>query len=264
VSGLEKEKIVQFLGIFVFVFMALSMIAAGLLYTDKDNTPSSNTDTLPSATENAFNYTMTFDASVTKELSSLRFGGMTSETNKAAIDAAIMKVDGVSKVSSIFKKTAMDTNEWLYLAEISLKKNFTTADVSGKIKTLSFFNQSEEPAAMKYVVIAVPPWAIIHNVDLNIDKNFSFPATTLSALANSFTQAGDTISVQGTAQIQGKAILSIELIEINNLSQEARIQEILKNIADQNATVASTSPDTNAPILDINLPTVVDNNSPTQ
>ncbi|MFA6268361.1 MAG: hypothetical protein WCW13_05470 [archaeon] len=259
---MEKEKIVQFLGIFVFAFMALSMLAAGVLYNEKDTSSTTNTDTLPQAQENAFNYTLTFNAITTKELASLRLGAMTSESNKTLIDASVMKVEGISKVTSIFRKTAFDSNSWLYLAEVSLKKNYNAAQVSDSIKAISYFDQSQDPQAMKYMVIAVPSSAFIHNVDLNIDKNFSFPATTLSTLANSATQVGDEISVQGTAKIQGKAIMSIELIEIKNISQEKRIEEILKNIADQNASVGSPNQtDLNLPKSDTNSP-APDTNSP--
>ena len=89
---MDKSQIVRFLGLFVAAVMALSMLAMGLLYVDKGNS-SDTGDQLPSPTENAFTYSLSFDTNALKELSSIRVGAMTSHTNKAEIDATVLKVE---------------------------------------------------------------------------------------------------------------------------------------------------------------------------
>jgi len=239
---MDKAQLVRFLGLFVFVVMALSMVAIGVLSVDKNST-NTNDDQLPSPTENAFTYSLSFDTNALKELSSMRIGAMTSQTNKAEIDAAVLKVEGVSKVSSQFKKTSVDANEWVYLAEISLKKGSDASSVAKEISDINFFGKEQGFEAMKYITISSPSSVMLHNADLNIDRNFSFPMSTTSALSNLATQSGDELVVEGTIKVQGKAILALELIEKENKTQEKLLEDYMKQIqADQNKPLDSNVP----------------------
>jgi hypothetical protein len=248
---LDKNDIVKFLGLAFVVIFVLSMLAAGLLYNNTD-TSNNNSNVLPSPKENAYNYTLTFDTTATKELTSFRFAGTTSSTDKAMIDSEVLRTAGVSKVTSVFKKLSTDANNWIYLAEVSIKKDYTVTGVYDGLSQISYFDKSSPPEAMKYMVISVPAWVMIHNTDLNTDKNFSFPSVTLSSLTSLGTQAGDSINVSGNMRAQGQAILSLELIETTNYTQQDNIQKILDQIKsqDQNAPLDANSPsDTNTPII---------------
>jgi len=239
---MDKSQIVRFLGLFVVAVMALSMLAMGLLYVDKGN----NTDTgdqLPSPTENAFTYSLSFDTIALKELSSIRVGAMTSHTNKAEIDENVLKVEGVSKVSSQFKKTSADANQWVYIAEISLKKGFDVSSVAQNISDINFFDKEQGFEAMKYISISSPSSVMLYNADLNIDRNFSFPNSTLSALSNITTQSGDELVVEGSIKVQGKAILALELIEKENKTQTKQLEDYINQLQiDQNALIDSNTP----------------------
>lgn len=258
---MDNKTIVKYLGILVLVVMAFSMLAVGMLSAN-NNSNDNSTDPLPQAKDNPFDYTLSFSTNPIKDLSSARLGGLTSETNKSLIDSAVLKVEGVSKVTSQFRKTSLDANNWVYLAELSVKKGFDVVSVAKNISDLNFFEKGNFEA-MKYMTINVPSSVMLHNIDLNIDRNFSFPTATLSSLVNTSTVSGDEIIVNGQITVQGSAILSLELIESKNVTQENALQDYLNQIqSDQNSSVQvdqNTLVDANAPI-DTNLP-AVDSNS---
>ena len=239
---MDKTQIVKYLGIFVLVVMALSM-AAVILSVDKySNSTSDSTDTLPVAKDNPFDYTLTFDANAIKDLSGARVAAMTTQTNKTIIDSAVLKIEGVSKVTSQFKKTSVDSNSWVYLAEVSMKKGADLFVITKALSDLNFFDKAQGIQAMKYITIAVPSSVMIHNVDLNIDRNFSFPSTTLSALASVGTQSGDELIVTGTITVQGKVINAISLMEQQNLTKDKQLQDLTNQIQiDTNAPIDSNT-----------------------
>ena len=235
---MDKTQVVRYLGIFVLIVMALSMVAVILSVERNSSNNPSSTDTLPVAKDNPFDYTLSFNATAIKDLSSARIAGMTNETNKALIDSSILKITGVSKVSSQFKKTSVDSNLWVYLAELSLKKGADLFTVTKSLSDLNYFDKSQGVEAMKYITISVPSSVMLHNIDLNIDRNFSFPATTLSTLASVSTQSGDELIVGGNITVQGQIINSISLLEQQNLTRDQQLQDIANQI----------QIDTNAPI----------------
>lgn len=250
---LDKARMVQIIGFALVIIFVFSMIAGGVLYANNGDSSGNTTQPLPQSTDSAFNYTISFNGTLTKDLSSIRFGGMTSELNIAKIDSQVLKVDGVSKVTSTFNKTSFDANSWIYLAEITLKKNADPKIVTQSISDLNVFDKSQGTQGMKNIVITFPKYVIIHNVDLNIDRNFEMPKTILSALANINSQVGDELTVGGQMTAQGKEILSIELVEQENLTQAQRINDALQALQDQNVQIGATPPatDTNIPV-DIN------------
>ena len=237
-SFLNKETIVKGLGLLILVIMALSMLAGAFLMADSRNSGSTNTtapveDSFPDSTATAFTYDITFDSNVLKELDSARFGAMTSEINKAGIDSNISKIEGVSKVASLFRKTQVDSNVWLYLAEITFKKGTDKKEIIAKISDLNFFDKTQGSDAMKYITIKTPDFVLLHNQDLNIDRNFSFDTTemsTVSALVPLGTMPSNEITVSGQIRLQGKTVLSLELMESINLTQQKQWEEIMKNI----------------------------------
>ena len=104
---------------------------------------------------------------------------------------------------------------------------------------------------MKHMTINVPKSVILHNTDLNIDRNYSFPSTTLSTLTQINTLPGDELTVEGTIQLQSTAIVSIELIEsVNKTAQERMIQEWQAQMVDANQEI----------VLDTNTPIPIDTN----
>ena len=257
---MNNQTVIKALGIFIFVVMALSMLAFAYIYMGKDTTSSSGTntsDSFPQATSATYNYTLTFDTNVLTELNAGKFGAMTNYSNKAEIDSAVLKVEGVSKVTSQFKKESFDANSWVYLAELSIKRNYDLSEIAKKIGDLNYFDKVQGWDSMKYVTVAVPSSLMIHNVDLNMDKNFSFPTATISALASSQTKPGDEIVVSGSMQAQGTAILSLQLTEKTNKTQQAQqLAEIMKQLQqDQNKPV-----DTNTSQQDTNVALNVDLN----
>ena len=251
-KSLDKQTIVKGLGLFILVIMALSMLAGAFLMADNKGSGSDTTtpnpdDFFPEANATPFTYNITFDSNVLKELDSARFGAMTSSINKAGIDANILKIEGVSKVASQFKKTQSDSNAWVYLAELTFKKGTDKQGVIKLISDLNVFDKSQGSDAMKYVTIKTPTSVMLHNTDLNIDRNFSFDTenlSTVSALTPLGTMPTDEITLSGQIKLQGKSILSLELMETENKTQMAQWEEMMKQI----------QIDSNTPI-DTNIPT---------
>ncbi len=259
---MKQETILKFVGIFIVAFMALSMIAAGFLYAgdNKDNTTTQNPN-VPVLDATAFSYSASFDTVALKEVKSGRVAAITSSLDKAAIDAAVLKTEGVSKINSQFRKGTVDANEWVYYADIAFKSNADIAVSVEKIYDLNFFNQSKrnEFASIKYITIKAPAYTILRNTDLNIDKNFTFPLTTLSALADLSTKSGDELKIGGTISLKGDVISSMELVEVQNLTLLKEYQDMLTAQIDTNSiTDSNSSLDTNA-VIDLNIP--VDKNN---
>ncbi len=229
------------------------MIAAGFLYAG-DNSGGNNNQNpnVPVLDTTAFSYSASFETVALKELKSGRIAAITSSLDKSAIDAAVLKSDGVSKISSQFRKGGVDANEWVYYADISFKSSAIVADSVEKIFDLNFFNQDKrsEFASVKYITIKAPEYTVLRNTDLNIDKNFSFTASTLSALADVGTNPGDELLIGGTVSLKGNDISSMELVEAQNLTRLKEYQDALSSI----------QIDSNAPIVDANSSVVIDTN----
>ena len=248
---MKREETVRLLGIIILVVMAFSMIA-GIAISVMNNPiqPDTSANDLPEPTSTTFNYSLSFDANAIKDLSSFRTALVTSFEDKVLIDAEVKKLSGVSTVSSQFRKDSTDSNTWIYLAEVTIKKTANINEVLTGIYSIKYFDANSEKIAMKHMTINVPKNIMLHNTDLNIDRNYSFPSTTLSALTQIVTLPKDEITVQGTIQLQGSAIVSIELIEsANKTAQERMIQEWQTQIEDQNQQIIV---DTNTPSTDTN------------
>jgi len=250
---MDNSTMVKTFGIIILIVMAFSMIAGAFLMADRGNTPDAtvdpNAEVLPEPNATTFNYTLTFDANVIRDLGSIKFGAMTSSIDKPSIDAKVLKVEGVSKVTSQFSKLSPDANDWVYLADIVLKKNADAQTVASAVGDLNAFDKNQGFDAMKRITISVPTSVMLHNVDLNIDRNFPFTSTTLSALAQMSTVSSDEITVSGSIQIQGSAIVSLNLVEQANKTSAKLYEEYLQQITqDQNTII-----DTNTP-LDANTP----------
>jgi hypothetical protein len=233
----EQTKMVRYFGILVAAIMAFSMIAGiGYMVLNDPIIQNNNNDNPLEPTVSSFNYSLSFDANAIRDLSSFRVGLLTSLEDKAILDAEVKKVEGVSTVASQFRKDSTDSNEWIYLAEISVKKNAKLETVLEGIYAITYFKESSDKMAMKHMTISVPKSVMLHNADLNIDRNYSFASTTLSALTNISTVAKDELVVTGSITLQGSVITAIELIESQNKTEENRLisqiqtQEVDKNI----------------------------------
>ncbi len=264
---MDSKTIAQGLGIFILVVMAFSMLAGAFLYVDRSSTGTTdNTNIeLPVAQDQAFTYSISFDANTIKDLWGVRIALATTKLDKAPIDSAILKLSGVSKVDSKFVKTTQDANYWTYLADITLKKDTEVQGVLSKIIDLNYFEKSVQPEAVKKMTINSPESVLLHNADLNIDRNFSFTTATLPALVGISTGIGDEIRVSGSITLQGKAINQLDLFEQVNLTQQKLYQELINQQLDQNKPIDTNTPlDSNTPktgtiAQDVNLP---DSNTP--
>lgn len=235
---MEQSKLVKYFGIFVAVTMALSMIAGIGYMVMNDPVIQNNNDNPQEPTATVFNYTLSFDANAIKDLSSFRTALITSFEDKALIDAEIKKIEGVSTINSQFRKESTDSNSWIYLAEVTIKKNASIEQILSGIYAIQYFDVNSDKIAMKHMTINVPKSVMLHNEDLNIDRNYSFPSTTLSALTSIETIPGDTLVIDGTIQLQGSAITAIELVELENKSAQERFMSEYENqLVDQNITI---------------------------
>ncbi|VVB76211.1 Uncharacterised protein [uncultured archaeon] len=238
---MDSAKTVRLVGIIVAVVMALSMVSFAFIYVDRSGTNTGTGNDLPQATDKPFDYTLSFETTALKDLGSMKIALMTSSTDKTIIDSAVLKIDGVSKVTSQFKKSNLDANDWVYLADIVLKKNTDASGVAVKIIDLNYFDSTQGFDARKQITVSAPAWVILKNTDLNIDRNFSFTTTTLPTLAMIGTAAGDKLQVDGTITVQGAAINALSLYETINLTKNP--------IKDLNIPIdANALADTNAPI----------------
>jgi len=149
---MEQETILKIGGIAIVVVMAFSMLAAAFLYApDPSDADNSGINTNPIV--NNFEYNISFESNVIKELNSFRMVASTSNLNKSEIDNVISKMDMVTKVGSEFRK--VDDSTWNYFAEITLKKSANLADVLNEIFALDYFTGTEK-TAMKYMTLASP------------------------------------------------------------------------------------------------------------
>jgi len=247
----KQEEKIKYLGIIILVLMAFSMIA-GIAISVINNPiqPNDTTNNLPDPTATTFNYSLSFDANAIKDLSSFRTALVTSFEDKVLIDTEIKKIEGVSTVNSQFRKDSTDSNTWIYLAEVTIKKTANINEVLNGIYLVKYFDANADKLAMKHMTINVPKSVMLHNTDLNIDRNYSFNSATLSALTQISTMPNDELTVEGTIQLQGNAIITIELIEsMNKTAQDRMIKEWEAQMVDLNQQLII---DANIPITDIN------------
>jgi len=247
----EQNKTVKYLGIIILILMAFSMIAGIAISVMNNPIQTINPDnSLPEPTATIFSYTLSFDANAIKDLSSFRTALVTSFEDKALIDTEVKKITGVSTVSSQFRKDSADANTWIYLAEVTTKKNASITDILTGIYSIKYFDANSDKLAMKHMTINVPKSVMLHNTDLNIDRNYSFPSTTLSALTQIVTLPGDELTVEGTIQLQGSVINSIELVEsANKTAQNKMMEDLQKQIDEQNNNIVV---DQNITLIDVN------------
>ncbi len=245
---IKKENILKALGIFVVVVMALSM-AAAVLYVEPN--PINDDDTPPEPIGTQYNYTFSFDSNAVKDIGALKAFAFTKVLDKESIDDKVLDINGISKVSSQFKKESTDSGEWIYIAEIAIKRGSNLNQIIADFLDINFFNQEKrsESGALKQITVAAPKDLMIHNVDLNIDKSFSFEMETLPVWANTNTSQGDELTIQGTMVMQNKVIVELSLIEVKNITTDRIIEQLMQQMQDQNAPL-----DSNSPPIDLNLP----------
>jgi hypothetical protein len=216
---MEKDTLLKIIGILVVVALAGSMIAVAFNYTQDTPTAETDLDTVNQEQTQSFDYTITFDTNVLSELSAIRIALQTTELSKQEIDQTIGKLSGVSRVRSSEFRNLSDG--WYYFAEIDLKKNTIITDAVQEIKDLNYFDGMEE--VMKRVSINTALQTIkVHNADNNITRNFDFDYATTFATVSLDTMPGDKITVSGSITLQGKTILSLELIEGTNQTAQVK------------------------------------------
>ena len=240
-SDLDKGKIVQIVGIFIIIIMAASMFAIGVLY-NSGNSSSNNTpaDTTP-LTASKFNYSLSFDTNAIKDMGTIKLAAKTTATDKDAVDASVLKVTGVAKIiESSFMKDQSGGTGWYYIAKLSLKKGADPKTVSGSVFALSYFTSDQSSNDVrKYMTVAAKP-IVIHNTDLNVDRDYNFDTTTLLAMTTLDTMPSDEITVGGTMVLQGTVVASIDLFENANITAESKFYSFSK-------VMKITSIDTNTP-----------------
>ncbi|MGI6589286.1 MAG: hypothetical protein ACOX1V_01320 [Candidatus Iainarchaeum sp.] len=262
---MEQEKMVKYFGIFITITMVLSLFAyVGYVALSNPTTPSDNENYFePTAT--TLSYNLSFDTNAIKDLSSFRIALTTSIEDKSMIDIEVKKIDGVNNVVSQFKKENISSKEWIYFAEVTIKKNAIIKEVVNKIYSLDFFKDSTEKIAMKHMTISVPKSVILHNPDLNIDRNYSFPTSVLSTLTSIETLPGDELVVEGVVSLQGSVINSIELVEVENKSfQERMMQEFGTQIIEMGEDSATDNDADSEEMDSVNGDLVINNEEPTE
>ena len=255
---MENHQIVKILAVVIVVVMAFSMLAAGFLYANNGSSNSDSTnpaDVLPTPSVTPFTYDVSFDGNALKELSTIKVATYTTNADKALIDSAVLKVDGVLKVNSQFKKTATDANDWIYIADVSLKKNSDAVAISANIFDVNYFEQSRKTdfSAAKYITVSAPSSVMLHNSDLNMDRNFSFESQTLTAYASLATTAGDELLIGGTVTVSGTTITSLLLSEQLNKTKQPKF-DLNQLVIDSNSSAKDNSVtiDVNKPSADLN------------
>lgn len=212
-----SEKTKKYMGIFIAIAMAGSLIAAGFMYMDP-NEPLVNADPnlILDAQPSTFTYDISFETVVLSELNSVRLAAKTTSTNKNDIDITIRTLEEVSRVSS--SQFVKSEDGWYYLAEIEFKRNTDISNAVSKILSLSYFDGANE--VMKRVTINTPNSTTIYNTELGIDRIYIFQYQTTVALVSINTQAQDEIIVSGKITLQGNTITSLELNEQENITNK--------------------------------------------
>ncbi len=217
----------KWIGIFIIVAMAGSLIAGGLIYMDPDQDLfAPPIDNQLESTPSTFTYKINFDTTVLSELNSIRIAVQTDSININEINLAIRELDSVSRITqSQFVK--YEEGQY-YFAEIDLKRNTNINETFNQIKNLSYFNGFSE--AMKRVTISVPETTTIVNSDINIDRQYTFEYETSVALVNLTTMPNDQIKVSGEISLQANNIVSLELSEVENVSNKPVNYTITKSL----------------------------------
>lgn len=243
---INEEKRIRAFAVFVVTMMALSMVAL-ILYVPPNPT---NEDTPPEPIVSRYNYTLSFDSNVVRDIWIIKAFAFTDVFDKDAIDNHVLDINGVLKVSSQFKKESIDSVDWLYVAEIVVNRGSNIRRIVNDFLDINFFNKEkrDESGALKQMTIVAPKNLMIHNVDLNIDRNFSFETDSLPVWVNTDTSIGDELAVQGNMVMQNKDIIELLLVEVRNITTDRIIEQLMQQVQDQNKSF-----DSNAPSPDLNL-----------
>lgn len=203
------------MGIFIAVAMAGSLIAAGFMYMDPDQLIEPiDPNTIFDAQPQQQNFEISFQTTVLSEIGSIRVAAETDSLNKNDIDITIRSLENVSRVGG--SRFVTHENGWFYLAEIDLRNSENINETINEILALEFFNGDSE--VMKRVTISVPEETTLYNSAIDLERRFVFPYQTSVALVQINTLSQDTIFVEGTISLQGNNIISLELLESENLT----------------------------------------------
>jgi len=224
---MDNAAIVKYLGIFIVLVMAVSMLAAAFLYGPQQETVPQNVELTPETTE--FTYQASFDTTVISELSFLNFKALTTEIDKTKIDSALSSIQGVSRVMSKFYKS--QSEKWIYDANIYLTRSTNSNEIKDQISDINYFSKElGEQEFTKKVTVSSPGKVELKNSQLNITRDYNFDGIILTALVYFETRPLDKISVNGTIILKGKDITFVELIESNNSSSAPQTYSVDKTL----------------------------------
>lgn len=212
---MTSERTKKYIGLFIAIAMAGSLIAAGFIYMDPDQLIEPiDSDILSSARPTMQTFDIKFETTIIRELQSIRIAAETDSLNKNDIDILVRSLDSVSRVSGSRFITFEDG--WYYLAEIDLRSDVNINQAIEDILSIEYFNGVNE--VMKRATIAVPEVTTLYSPALDLNRNFVFPYDTGIALINVNTFPSDDIFVSGEITLQGNEIISLELIEVQNFT----------------------------------------------
>lgn len=224
---MTSEKTKKYMGIFIAVAMAGSLIAAGFIYMDPDQLIEPlDPNTLLDAQPTVQTFEINFQTTVINELKSIRIAAETDSININDIDITIRSLDSVSRVSG--SRFINFEEGWYYLSEIDLRPDSDIDQAIENILSLEYFNGINE--VMKRATISVPEATTLYNPQLDLNRNFVFPYETSVALVSTQTLPLDEINVSGEITLRGNEIVSLELIEEQNFALMGENYFINKNL----------------------------------
>ncbi len=225
-------KTAQLFALFIIGFMGFSTVAFVLSASFSEN-PAAATDNSAGTPGAQLSFSARVDANVLEIFPSFKMIAETKEFDIAKIDSALLQIDGVSQVNSMFNDSGQGTVN--YFADISFdakKTSFQKLTSEINEKTLSFFNQT---GFFPNALIEVPKKFVLENSDLNISKEFEPKDALFSAQIMPDTIKGDKIVAYLEIVFSGEQPLSLSAcydkpicrFEVSNYSSQTGQHEAL-------------------------------------
>ncbi|MFH0970658.1 MAG: hypothetical protein V1776_04340 [Candidatus Diapherotrites archaeon] len=155
------------------------------------------------------------EATITMVFPTAIIGGQTSETDKTVIDAAIQDIPFVAGITSQFTTIDSATSELAYLASVQLEEGFDKESFLAEVENVSSLSNHE----IYFQASAQVPSTLTGTNQNGDTKSFTLQQTTIQAIVSSQTQSGDQVKSTVSATFQGETIVSVYLIETQNMTQ---------------------------------------------
>ena len=210
--------------LFIIGFMAFSTVAFVLSagFGDGSNTDTTTPDTNdPIQPTTQITYTAEVDANVLEVFPSFKMMGDTKEYDISRIDSTIAQIEGITRISSVFRQVAQQQggqSTTYYIADVSFDSKKTDFEkISGAIseKTSAFFGQV---GFFPNALIVVPKKIQMQNTDLGLSKEYEIEDNVIQSYLNSGTMKGDGILARVEISFSGNQPINTLSSEISNNS----------------------------------------------